>query len=412
MKKNYLNLVTLCIIGILGIFISCSDDDDINRAIPFENLPAESQSFVSIHFADCDEAKASEVTNGYSVSLTQKTGSAYKIEFDRAGNWIEIEGRNDAILPDNVLALIPRDIVSYVKQNHSPRGITEIKKESYGYKIELSGKPDLELMFDVNGAYLGEDADTDDITITYEQLPAAAKTFLNTHFNGITPSKITKDADSYEVKYANKTEVEFDILGKWYDVDVDSNTMPESVIALLPEKITSYLKSTYPSKKVKSIKNKVSTYEVELEQSVKLVFDKDGNLWGSGGTTGGNHASKVKFSDLPKSAQQYLTNYFSGETMFLYAERDDDEYEVKLKNGTEIEFSRSGEMKSVEVLPGNKVPDNIVLKPILDYVTANYSNRVIEEYEKKTIGYKVELSGYPKVELVFDAKGNFKKIDR
>lgn len=314
-------------------------------------------------------------------------------------------------MPDDILALIPRDIVSYVKQNHPSRGIKEIKKESYGYKIDLAGKPDLELMFDVNGAYLGTDADDDDTVITYEQLPATAKTFLDTHFKGVTPTKVTKDADSYEVKYANKTEVEFDILGKWYEVDVDKNKMPETVIALLPEKITSYLKTNYSSKGVESIKNKVSTYEIELEQSIKLVFDKEGNLWGnSGGSTG--NGTKIGFSDLPQSIQQYLTNYFLKETTFLYAERDTDEYEVKLANGTDIEFSLSGDLKSIEVLPGNKVPDSIVLQPILDYVKANYGNRVIEEYEKKAIGYKVELSGYPKVELIFDAKGNLKKIDR
>lgn len=420
MKRIYLTLITLFMIGSLGIFTACSNDDDENSyVISFEELPSESQSFINVHFADYSVTKATEKTSGYSVSLSKNTkdsnyaSAGYEIEFDRNGNWIEIEGRNDAVLPDDILALIPRDIISYVNQNHSPRGITEIKKESYGYKIDLTGKPDLELMFDINGGYLGDDTDGNDTVITYEQLPADARAFLNTHFNGMTPSRITKDSDSYEVKYANKTEVEFDILGKWYEVDVNGNGMPETVMSLLPEKVNSYLKSNYASKKIESVKNNISTYEIELEQSIKLVFDKDGNLWNSnnGGSSTGN-GKKLGFSDLPQSIQQYLTNNFLNDTKFLYAERDDDEYEVKLANGTDIEFSLSGELKSIEVLPGNKVPDSIVLKPILDYTKANYSNRVIEEYEKETFGYKVELSGYPKVELVFDLNGSFKKIDR
>lgn len=414
MKRIYLALITLFMIGTLSFFTACSNDE-LSNIVAFEDLPSESQYFIKAHFADYSVTKASETTNGYSVSLSKNTKDSnyagYEIEFDRNGEWLEIEGRNDAVLPGDILALIPRDIISYVNQNYSPRGITEIKKESYGYKIDLTGKPDLELMFDINGGYLGDDTDGDDTVITYEQLPTEAKAFLDTHFNGMTPSRITKDGDSYEVKYANKTEIEFDILGKWYEVDVNGNGMPETILSLLPEKVNNYLKSNYSSKKVESIKNKISVYEIELEQNIKLIFDKDGNLWNNSGNSTGN-GKKIGISDLPQSIQQYLTDNFLNETKFLYAERDDNEYEVKLANGTDIEFSLSGEMKSIEVLPGNKVPDSIVLKSILDYTKANYSNRVIEEYEKEVFGYKVELSGYPKVELVFDINGNFKKIDK
>lgn len=70
MKRIYLTLITLFMIGTLGIFTSCSNDDDnIDRTVTFEELPSGSQLFINIHFADYNVTKASETQSGYSVSL-------------------------------------------------------------------------------------------------------------------------------------------------------------------------------------------------------------------------------------------------------------------------------------------------------------------------------------------------------
>ncbi|MDR3056988.1 MAG: PepSY-like domain-containing protein [Prevotella sp.] len=415
MKKNFL-MIALFTIALA--FSACSDDDNDNTVIPYDNLPAESKQFITDHFADYDITKTVQLASSYTVSLSKKTKSTasggYEIEFDRQGEWIEIEGRNDAVLPDNVLALIPRSILSYVSQNYQGRGITEIKKETYGYKIDLTGKLDVELKFDYNGEFLAADNDDDDdVVIEFGNLPESSQTFLNTHFKGLTPSKVNKDNDGYDVKYANDTDVEFDLLGNWYKVEVEKDQMPQTVIALFPQKIQDYISSNFSSKKVESIKNKISTYEVELNGDIDLVFDKEGNLWNSNGNNNNNNnGQRLQFSALPQAVQSYLTEHFLTATTFLYAEQDDDEYEVKLANGTKVDFYIKGDMKSVEVLPGNSVPDSVVLGAILSYVKTNYPDKKIEEYEKKTIGFKVELSGYPELELIFDSNGNFKGLDR
>ena len=416
MKTNFL-LIALFAMGLF--FGSCSNDDNNDLAVvPYENLPAESKQFITDHFADYDVTKTIQSADGYAVSLSKKTKSAisygsYEIKFDRQGRWIEIEGRNDAVLPDNVLALIPRSIVSYVGQNYPPRGITEIKKETYGYKIELAGNPDTELMFDYNGEFLAKDDDNNDgIIIEYNQLPAPARLFLTTHFSGQTASRVEKEKDGYEVKFANKIEVDFDLAGNWREVDVNKNQMPQTIMALLPQKILDYISLNHSSKKVESVENKVSTYRVELNGDVNLVFDKEGNLWNTGGNNDNNNGRRVQFSELPQSVQAFLTEHFLAGTTFLYAEKEGDEYEIKLANGTKVEFYIDGGLKSVEVLPGNSVPDSVVLGAILTYVKSNYANKKIEEYEKKKIGYKVELSGYPELELIFDSNGKFKGIDR
>lgn len=420
MKKNFL-LMALFTLALT--FSACSNDDDNDNSnggttVSYENLPSESKQFITDHFADYDVTKTLQQVSNYTVSLSKTTttsGSNYEIEFDAQGGWIEIEGLNDAVLPDNVLALIPRSILSYVAQNYPDRGITEIKKETYGYKIDLTGTLDVELAFDTNGEFLAADTDnTGDTVVDYGQLPETAQTFLNTHFTGQTPTKIKLDSDGYDVEFGNDTDVEFDLLGNWYKVEVDnSDQIPQTVIALLPQAAQTYISANYSSRKVESVKNKISTYEVELNGDIDLVFDKDGNLWSSSGTTSNNNNGQhLLFSALPQAIQACLTGHFLSTTTFLYAEQDDEEYEVKLANGTDIDFYISGGLKSIEVLVGNSVPDSIIPDAILSYVKSNYPDRKIEEYEQKTAGYKVELSGYPELELIFDSNGNFKGQDR
>ncbi len=421
MKKN---LLMIMLFALALAFGACSSDDDSNElggaAIPYENLPAQSKQFITDHFVDYNVSETLDLSDSYSVLLNKKVEKAtvvlgnYKVEFNRKGEWIKIEGLNNAALPDNVLALIPRSILSYVSQNYQGKGISEIEKESYGYKIELTGKPDIELKFNLNGGYLGTDGDSQGAVVGYDQLPETAKAFLDTHFGNLKISKVKKDNDSYDVEYTNGTEVEFDLSGNWRQVEVDNKVqMTQSILALLPKPILDYISSNHSSKKIECIKNNVSTYKIELKEDIELVFDKDGNLWGSGGNNNNNdNGQRPEFATLPQAIQSFLTEHFLKSTTFLYAKKDDGEYEVKLANGTEIEFTLNGDLKTVEVLPGNSVPDSVILRSILSYVKSKYPYKKIEEYEKKTRGYKVELSGYPELELIFDSNGNFKEIDR
>lgn len=409
----------IALFAIVFILNACSNDDNEDATvIAYENLPADSKQFITDHFAGYEVTKTVQLTSRYAVSLNKAvtkstaTNGSYEIEFDHQGVWLEIEGRNDAALPDNVLALIPRSILSYINQNYPTRAITEIKKETYGYHIDLTGKLDVELKFDYNGNFLTADSDDDGAAIEFGKLPESAQTFLNTHFVGLTPTKIKKDNDGYGVEYADKTEVEFDLLGSWYKVEVEKGGVSQSVLALLPQKLLIYISSNYPSSLVESVKNKVSIYEIELNNDTDLVFDKEGNLWNSNNNNDKDQGKRLEFSLLPQAVQSFLTEHFLSTTTFLYAEQGDDEYEVKLVNGTQVEFYLDGSLKSVEVLPGNSVPESVVKSEILSYVKANYSDRRIEEYEQKAIGYKVEMSGYPELELIFDSNGNFKRLSK
>lgn len=427
MKKNYLAVIALFLVTSIFVFASCSSDDDNSSTdsgtiISYGELPNSSQQFITDHFNGYNVQEAVKNNISYNVLLQKTTtkttlssGAGYKVEFDLLGNWIEIEGRYESALPDNVLALIPRSIVSYVTQNYNQRSINEIKKETYGYKIELAGKPDIELQFDELGTFIGHDDDNDDVVIGLSQLPVISQTFLSSHFNGQVPSKITKDNDGYEVKLVTKFEIEFDVNGNFTKVDADDNTMPQTIVALLPAKLTNYLSTNYSNRRIKEIKVKVSFYEIELNGDVDLVFDKNGDVWSiDDDGKDSDQYERVAFSALPQTIQTYLNLHFlsSKQTTFLYAEKDNDKYEVKLANGTDVDFFIDGNLKKVEVLPNNNVPQSVILPAIVSYIQSNYPNKKIEEFEvKKNKGYKVELSGYPETELLFNINGNFIGMD-
>ena len=52
--------------------------------------------------------------------------------------------------------------------------------------------------------------ETPDTPITKEQLPQTAQSFINLYFNDVQIAYIQKDNDSYDVKFSNGFEVDFD----------------------------------------------------------------------------------------------------------------------------------------------------------------------------------------------------------
>lgn len=115
---------------------------------------------------------------------------------------------------------------------------------------------------------------------------------------------------------------------------------------------------------------------------------------------------------LPVAAKTMLKKYFP-KLKVNHVKVDKDlvstEYEVILSDGTEVDFNKDGEWKSVD--RGQKaVPDGLVLKPIRDYVAKAYPGQKIVDIEKDRKGYEVTLTRG--TELKFDSAGTFKKIDK
>ena len=84
------------------------------------------------------------------------------------------------------------------------------------------------------------------------------------------------------------------------------------------------------------------------------------------------------------------------------------DYDVKLVNGTKIEFTNAGKWKSVDCKT-REVPEGLVTKPIRNYVKKNFPDVKIVKIEKKSGGYEIGLSDG--VELKFNLLGQFKSME-
>ena len=120
---------------------------------------------------------------------------------------------------------------------------------------------------------------------------------------------------------------------------------------------------------------------------------------------------KVDRKNLPEEAQQMLEDYFpKAKVSLIKVDRHllkKTDYDVRLTNGTKIEFSNKGKWTSVDC--GSKaLPDELVPKTIRNYVEKNYSDVKIVSIRKRNAGYDIGLSD--NIELRFNLLGQFKGV--
>ena len=84
---------------------------------------------------------------------------------------------------------------------------------------------------------------------------------------------------------------------------------------------------------------------------------------------------KISPDKLPEAAKTFISQFFPGTTVtFAEKEKDDGvvKYNVRLSDGTEIDFDKSGAWTSVDC-EFSVLPDGILPAPISEYITANCS---------------------------------------
>ena len=119
----------------------------------------------------------------------------------------------------------------------------------------------------------------------------------------------------------------------------------------------------------------------------------------------------INRGDLPEAAQQFLTEHFPKSKVgmvkvdkHLLKKTD---YDVKLVNGTKIEFNNAGKWTEVDC-KNSPVPESVIPKAIRTYVKKNFSDVYIVKIEKTSTKYEVDLSDG--VELTFNLLGQFKSM--
>lgn len=111
-----------------------------HRVIQSSQLPEAAQKFLNSHFA---HEKVMLAKTDYKVFFKEydvKFASGNKIEFDKEGNWTEINCKMSHV----PTAAVPEKIATYVKTNYPANvKIVSIEKERKGYEVKLSNKWEL-----------------------------------------------------------------------------------------------------------------------------------------------------------------------------------------------------------------------------------------------------------------------------
>lgn len=134
-------------------------------------------------------------------------------------------------------------------------------------------------------------------------------------------------------------------------------------------------------------------------------------------TVSASAQKKIEVTELPKPAQEFLKKHFTHTTVVKAqkdAEHGEKGYEVKLKDGTEVEFWKDGSYREVdggdEPIPTDFIPDNIKA-----YVAKNHPNEKIThiDYGHKDLDVdltnKIDLEFTKDGKILKDKKNNVKK---
>ena len=115
----------------------------------------------------------------------------------------------------------------------------------------------------------------DGIMIPVEQLPQAARTFVQKNFPNNTIIYAEKEMFSYEARLDDGTEIDFDRKGIWNKVDTQLEPVPA---LLIPTAIDNYVKTNFANTHITKIDKEPYGYEIELSNNLDLKFNKAGAL--------------------------------------------------------------------------------------------------------------------------------------
>jgi hypothetical protein len=121
---------------------------------------------------------------------------------------------------------------------------------------------------------------------------------------------------------------------------------------------------------------------------------------------------KIEVSELPKPAQEFLKKHFS-ETTVTSAKKDAEHgekgFEVKLQDGTEVEFWKDGSYREVD--GGDKpIPTAFIPYNIKEYVSKNYPNEKITHIDYGHKDLDVDLTN--DIDLEFTKEGKILKDNK
>ena len=132
MKKSIFFVLAL----VMSICLPLTLMADNDQVITFDRLPASAQAMLKQNFSDKVPLVITADWDDYKVMYT----NGDKVEFDKKGNWRDIECKTSQVPAD----LVPAQIVANVNATVPGAVVTEIDRDRRGYSVKLSNGLELE----------------------------------------------------------------------------------------------------------------------------------------------------------------------------------------------------------------------------------------------------------------------------
>jgi hypothetical protein len=117
----------------------------------------------------------------------------------------------------------------------------------------------------------------------------------------------------------------------------------------------------------------------------------------------------ITFGELPQNAKKFVLTYFKDvpvEGVYMERHASLTQYELKMAEGLELQFDRTGICTEIQKKKG-AIPEVVIPKKILDVVKANFPKNVICKYEHNGRMYEVELDN----DVVLTFSNSFRLVD-
>ena len=119
----------------------------------------------------------------------------------------------------------------------------------------------------------------------------------------------------------------------------------------------------------------------------------------------------ITYLEMPLQAQRLIETHFAkADVSVVMMDREllSTDYEVRLNDGTKVEFDKDGELTKIDC--GTKaVPEALIPEAVRSYVATNFPNTFITEWGRDDRRWKAELNNG--LDLEFNKKYEFVRMD-
>lgn len=119
----------MCVVSI-PVLVQADND----RPIQVGQLPTKAQAFITKYFRNHKVALAKMESGLFYKSYNVIFTNGDKLEFDRSGNWTEIQCERSEV----PVGAVPAEIRAYVEEYYPGAKILQIERDGKEYEVELS----------------------------------------------------------------------------------------------------------------------------------------------------------------------------------------------------------------------------------------------------------------------------------